>query len=321
MSRLLEQDRRAYLAALGIPVWGRRIQMPAAGPINLGQFVTDRQPVDQDASRALASHGLASHGLTVPTAEFIAQAGDAAQQSIIAGSGVSSILNSGNASPPDSGLTHQAPAAHTQIRGPGPELSNATTLAGANSQPLRLSEQLVLGAQAQNMALPDEVLVPGFATDDRPELRFWFHHHESLLLIDDCPKVLNQQQRERLLQLATNILSVCRGVTAQSQLIQQLDWPVFPNPMVDQCSQKALEYVRHKLLQYLQQYKPERVLLAGERAQSYFLRSQEVELWQQGRLMDVPVLAIPSLSQLLAMPDFKAELWQQWQSWTIKHER
>lgn len=273
MTRLIEQDRRAYLAALGIPVWTRRQPLQCAGAINLGDLTPPPRSDYQVAPESLL-------GMAAPTSVALVPA-------------------------------------------PGESVLSAAPLPLA-AESVPDTDRPAVGAPAPAFVLSNDAVPPpaddlpfvaGFPTDDKPQLRFWWYQLGTLVLVDDAPLLLDDAQRQRLLSLAHNLMRCCQ-VRDDAPQLTQMQWPVFSHPLVPQSSQQVLEYFRHKLMQQQQMSPYARLLLAGDRSQRYFSRQPEVELWQRLVLPSVSALAMPSLSQLLAMPDYKRDFWQQWQQWT-----
>jgi len=139
------------------------------------------------------------------------------------------------------------------------------------------------------------------------------------LLVDSLPTAATGEFSERHRTLAKNISHYLLDAPAEVPRAAILNWPMLANSSLDQSRPEALAAVAYKLRQQISKHSVTRVLLLGEAAMQMVLDTDEHLDQLRGAVKlpqhpEVRVIASHSLSELLALPDTKAALWQDIQS-------
>ncbi|MBV0932476.1 uracil-DNA glycosylase family protein [Marinobacterium weihaiense] len=157
---------------------------------------------------------------------------------------------------------------------------------------------------------------PRTALEPAPRFKLAYLVCADLLIIDSLPPHHADgfsRQHKRLLQGMTRAL----GLPAEQALSApfMLPWPMLASKTLDQGPEEARRAARHKLQRTLE-FKPEirHVLLLGEAALQWVVDTERVLDECQGQWLPLAegrqALVTLSLSELLRLPERKAEVWR-----------
>jgi len=282
MHNALEQQRHQYLDAMGIASWLPRVDLPGAAPSADWVFAFRTG----QASIEAVEDGESAFGADFP-AELDHTAGQSALRQL---AGLAA----------DTGRVARADA---QIK-PTATAEQAVAV----KSPLSLS-------QAQDAVVadaPSNILPVNSRVEPPPRFRLAFIKAGDMLIVDALPPHARQgfsPMHQRLLQRIAEAM----GVSDQQGLPQFLSWPMLASKTLNQGPEEARRSVE-RLLSY--QLTPDitRVLLLGEPAARWVLAREEPLEQLRGLPFTlkpgVRVVASHSLSELLQLPEYKADLWR-----------
>lgn len=158
------------------------------------------------------------------------------------------------------------------------------------------------------------------ATVEPPRFKLAFLLRHDLLIIDSLPPHQPQgfsRQHRALLNGITSALGA--GIDMELSDAMMLPWPMLASRTLNQGAEEARLAVQHKLKRTLEsQSRVRHILLMGEAAAHWVLgETAPLESLQGRRFMlpsGLPVVVTLSLSELLRLPDRKAETWRDIQS-------
>lgn len=268
------QLRQDYLAAIGITSWLPRHPLPGAAPSGewIQRFSGERADTDFDDS-------------DFPAEESTGQPASAVEQPAATPQPRPSVTSGGRAAL--AALSDDASVAEI-----APRTAPATPAASAPEPPPRSSA-----------AVP---VTP-------PNLKLAFVVVGDLLVVDSLPIRAPRgfsPAHQRLLSGIVRALGI--GEAPSSPAL--LSWPMLASQTLDQGPAEALKAVQRKLDLTLQARPLRRALLLGDTAARWVLdREEPLESLRGIRFTlrpEVPVVCSCSLSQLLQLPELKAELWR-----------
>jgi len=165
----------------------------------------------------------------------------------------------------------------------------------------------------------------GTTADEIPRFKLAFLLRQDLLIIDSLPPHQRQgfsRDHRTLLAGITRAL----GVRAEAELSDAslVSWPMLTSRTLNQSMAEAQAAVRRKLERTLKvQAGIERVLLMGEAAARWILEESSPLDELQGRTFtlsaDLPAVVTLSLTELLRLPERKAEAWRDVQPLRVAH--
>lgn len=211
----------------------------------------------------------------------------------------------------------RAPAASAPVPHRSGQPSTRAGGSGIDTQSLlgetaaRPKPAVAAGQQAE----PSAPVAERQAVEPAPHFKLAYLVRGDLLIIDSLPPHHREgfgRQHKRLLQGITTAL----GLSAQQELSDaaMLPWPMLASKTLDQGPGEARLAVEHKLKRTLE-FQPDiqRILLLGDAAVQW-VTGKPLEQGAQPPLLERACAASVSLSELLRLPERKAELWQDVQS-------
>ncbi|WP_151704073.1 hypothetical protein [Nitrincola alkalilacustris] len=286
MHNALEQQRHQYLDAMGIASWLPRVDLPGAAPSADWVFAFR---TGQVAIEALEAAGESAFDADSPV-EVDHTTGQNALRQL---AGLAAGAGSDKASRPDKQLK---PATTPVVQ----EEILKTPLPSSQVQDAVVADPPSSTSPANNRVQPP------------PRFRLAFIKAGDMLVVDALPPHARQgfsPLHQRLLQRIVQALNV----SDQQGLPQFLSWPMLASKTLNQGPDEARRSVE-RLLGY--QLTPEisRVLLLGEPAARWVLARDEPLDQLRGLSFTlkpgVKVVASHSLSELLQLPEYKADLWR-----------
>ncbi|WP_010323565.1 hypothetical protein [Marinobacterium stanieri] len=271
-----EQQRHQWLEAIGIDSWLPRQPLPgAAAPAD---WVADFRYPQADGAADFADYE------------------DSAAEASLSGpaQGAAPARKPGGGS----GIDTQALLGDIQTKSaPKPQPKPHTPPPAASADPAPAADAAAPAAQKP--------------VEPAPHFKLAYLVRGDLLIIDSLPPHHREgfsRQHKRLLQGITTAL----GLTAEQELSDpaMLPWPMLASKTLDQGPTEARLAVEHKLKRTLE-FRPDisRILLLGDAAMHWVTG----EPFKQGALPSLSgrtCVASISLSELLRLPERKAELWQ-----------
>jgi hypothetical protein len=151
---------------------------------------------------------------------------------------------------------------------------------------------------------------------EAPRFKLAFVLRQDLLIVDSLPPHQPQGFSRHHRALLTGITTAL-GAEADTELsdAMMLPWPMLASRTLDQGAEEARRAVQHKLRRTLESHRRiTQVLLMGEAAAHWILGETAQLDTLQGRSFKLPsglpVVVTLSLSELLRLPERKAEAWR-----------
>ncbi|MGD9859784.1 MAG: hypothetical protein AB7S90_06990 [Marinobacterium sp.] len=151
---------------------------------------------------------------------------------------------------------------------------------------------------------------------EAPRFKLAFVLRQDLLIVDSLPPHQPQGFSRHHRALLTGITTAL-GAEADTELsdAMMLPWPMLASRTLDQGAEEARRAVQHKLRRTLESHRRiTQVLLMGEAAAHWILGETAPLDTLQGRSFKLPsglpVVVTLSLSELLRLPERKAEAWR-----------
>jgi len=198
-----------------------------------------------------------------------------------------------------------------------PEPSPAPVAARARIDTRALLDQPVAGAPASVLTEePPARPAPASTVVEPPRFKLAFVLRQDLLIIDSLPPHQPQgftRHHQTLLMGITSALGT--PMSAELSDAMMLPWPMLASRTLEQGAEEARRAVQHKLKRTLEAHgRIRKVLLMGEAAAHWVLGETAPLDALQGRSFrlpsGLPVVVTLSLSELLRLPERKAETWR-----------
>jgi hypothetical protein len=219
--------------------------------------------------------------------------------------------------PADGGMgkaTEPAPPQRVKAAAPTPRPPRPEPVARAKIDTATLLEQ---PPATPAVTLPDPPARPAAtAVEEAPRFKLAFLWRQDLLIVDSLPPH-HPQGFSRYHHTLLSGITAALGAGADTALsdVSMLSWPTLTSRTLDQGAEEARQAVQHKLRRTLAAHPGlERVLLMGEAAAHWILAETAPLETLRGRRFTLPtgqpVVVTLSLSELLRLPERKAETWR-----------
>jgi len=293
-----EQLRHQYLEAMGVSSWLPRQQLSGARPSPDWVFeftYPDNGVVEASAGERTAANVSSSAPLATPAE--VKKAAAQARSDLAASLG---------------GLDSAADKVKPASKLVTADHSHAVVVTEANATPVKIDSSLsapVVIEQRPNA--PIEVSMPKADNQQQEPFKLAFMAFQDCLVVDSLPPRSHQGSKQHHILLD----KILRSIGLQGGIADQflLPWPMVQSRSLDQGSEQARLTVQHKLAKSLQQNKVAQVLLLGEAAAQMVLERGEPLDQLRGMLFslrsDVKTLASASLTEMIAVPGCKRDVW------------
>ncbi|WP_432471889.1 hypothetical protein [Amphritea sp. HPY] len=304
-----EQLRHQYLEAMGISSWLPRQQLSGARatPDWVFEFTYPDNAVTEAGTRGgvrSSVHSASSAPLATPAE--VKKAAAQARSDLAASIG---------------GLD---PAADKVKTKPGmkPAATPSEAVAGSVDSAAPVSTDSRFKAAEMVEQRPDtsievnipEVRMPNADSQHQEPFKLAFIAYQDCLVVDSLPPRSRQgvsPQHQILLDKILRSIGLLGGAAADQFM---LPWPMFASRSLDQGAEQARLTVQHKLAKSLQHNKVSQVILLGEAAARMVLERDEPLDQLRGMLFslrsDVKTLASASLTEMIAVPGCKRDVWR-----------
>ena len=144
---------------------------------------------------------------------------------------------------------------------------------------------------------------------DRPAFKLQCVVWQGILFIDSTPLHYQTDQIRYNEQLLKNICLALGATQFSASFKSEMEWPQYTNKRLRQSSADAAVYVQHKIAMILASTAVQKIVLFGEELMPYFALPTD-QFGQLSECFQLPCVTSYSLTELIRLPQLKAETWQ-----------
>lgn len=306
-----EQLRHQYLEAMGISSWLPRQQL--SGARATPDWVFEFTYPDCAVTEARGSErGSVQSASSVPLATPAEVKKAAAQARSDLAASLGGLDTAANKVKPKPGIKPAAAPSETVAGSVVGSMDRAAPVsADSRLKPAEMVEQRPDTSIEVNMP---EVRMPKADGKHQEPFKLAFMAYQDCLVVDSLPPRSRQgvsPQHQILLDKILRSIGLLGGAGTDQFM---LPWPMFASRSLDQGAEQARLTVQHKLAKSLQHNKVSQVILLGEAAARMVLERDEPLDQLRGMLFslrsDVKTLASASLTEMIAVPGCKRDVWR-----------
>jgi len=308
-----EQLRHQYLEAMGISSWLPRQQLSGARatPDWVFEFTYPDNAVTETGARDGARgsvHSAASAPLATP-AEVKKAAAQARSDLAASLGGLDPAADKVKTKP---GMKAAVAPSETVAASEDGSVGSAASVSADSS--FKAAEMVEQRSDASIEVSMPEVRMPKADSQNQEPFKLAFMAYQDCLVVDSLPPRSRQgvsPQHQILLGKILRSIGLLGGAATDQFM---LPWPMFASRSLDQGAEQARLTVQHKLAKSLQHNKVSQVILLGEAAAQMVLERDEPLDQLRGMLFslrsDVKTLASASLTEMIAVPGCKRDVWR-----------